>query len=275
MKIAILTNRGEPSRKGSIVEEIARFLNERQIDVERIFPEESAADVFRLSPRHDLYILKSSSEIALGFARVLHVAGASILNPYPAVAMMKDKIAATKVLQAAGVPIPEAYFAAEAGQLAPFLSAGALVVKPFWAGSKGRGVEVIRGVEELNKASTGEAIVFAQRYHEPDGLDHKIYCIGKQVFGVKRVWPARTYEEKLGEPFAVTPQMRELTLQSPCSAAPPSAWTCSASILFSAAAPLISSTSTVSPALRACRMRRDSWPSISIQKPKRVDRVNL
>ena len=220
MKIAILTTGTGPSRKGSVVDEIARLLSEKGIEVEAVWPEAAAADVFRLSPAHDLYVLKSSSEVALSYARVLHTAGARILNPYPAVALMKDKIAATKVMQAAGAPIPEAYFAAAAGQLAPFLDAGPLVVKPFWAGSKGRGVQIVRSVGELNGLATdegGEGIVFAQRYHEPDGRDHKIYCIGDQVFGVKRVWPAQTLEDKLGEPFAVTPQMREITLQ--CGAA--------------------------------------------------------
>ena len=227
MKIAIVTTGAGPSRKGSVVDEISLLLNEKGIDVEKVFPEASAVDVFRLSPAHALYVLKSSSEVALAYARVLHTAGAHILNPYPAVALMKDKIAATKVMQAAGVPIPEAYFAAAAGQLAPFLAAGPLVVKPFWAGSKGRGVQVVRSVDELSGLASGEGggeggengegIVFAQRYHEPDGLDHKIYCIGDQVFGVKRVWPARTLEDKLGEPFEVTPQMREITLQ--CGAA--------------------------------------------------------
>jgi ribosomal protein S6--L-glutamate ligase len=28
-----------------------------------------------------------------------------------------------------------------------------------------------------------------------------MYCIGERVCGVRRVWPARTFEEKLGESF--------------------------------------------------------------------------
>ncbi len=213
MNIALITTRGEPSRKGSIMQEVVEYLSEKNIGVETIYPEESPTEVFDIRPQHDLYILKSSSEIALCFAGALHEAGASILNPYTAVAMMKDKIITTKVLQAAGAPIPEAYFAAEALQLAPLLKSGALVIKPFWAGSKGRGVQVVREVDELNNISTTEALVFAQRYYEPDGRDQKIYCIGKQIFGVRRVWPALTYEDKLGEPFEVTPEMKEIALQ--------------------------------------------------------------
>lgn len=28
-----------------------------------------------------------------------------------------------------------------------------------------------------------------------------------------RVWPARTYEEKVGEPFTITPELRDLALR--------------------------------------------------------------
>jgi ribosomal protein S6--L-glutamate ligase len=213
MNIALITTRGEPSRKGSIMQEVVAYLAEKSIPVETIYPEESPVEVFDIRPRYDLYILKSGTEMALSFTSALHEAGAAILNPYPAVAKMKDKIVTTKVLQAAGAPIPEAYFAAQATQLAPLLSAGALVIKPFWAGSKGRGVQVVREIAELNNISTSEGLIFAQRYYEPDGRDQKIYCIGKQLFGVRRVWPARTLEDKLGEPFEVTPQMKEIALQ--------------------------------------------------------------
>ena len=217
MKIAIISTRGEPSRKGSVVEEVIQLLADKGVDVDLIYPEETPVEVLALHPQHDLYVLKSSTEVALSYARALHAGGAAILNPYPAVAAMKDKIMATKVLQHGKVPIPDAYFAAEAGQLAPFLDAGPLVVKPFWAGSKGRGVQVVRQVDELANLPAADGMVFAQRYHEPDGRDHKLYCIGEQIFGVMRVWPARTYEEKLGEPFAVSEQMQELTRQ--CGAA--------------------------------------------------------
>jgi ribosomal protein S6--L-glutamate ligase len=92
------------------------------------------------------------------------------------------------------------------------LEAGPLVVKPY-RGSQGRDVFVIREPSELTRLRVDGGLVFAQRYHEPEGRDRKVYCIGDQVFGVKRPWPARTYEDKLGEPFTVSPQLRELALR--------------------------------------------------------------
>jgi ribosomal protein S6--L-glutamate ligase len=126
--------------------------------------------------------------------------------------MIRDKIAVTRVLQAAGVPTPDTYVTAHPNQLAPLLDHGPLVLKPY-RGSQGRGIQVIWDADELDNIPTNRGPIFAQRYHKPDGVDHKIYCIGDQVFGVKRVWPARTYEEKVGKPFTITPELYGIALR--------------------------------------------------------------
>jgi ribosomal protein S6--L-glutamate ligase len=68
--------------------------------------------------------------------------------------------------------------------------------------------------DELDDVSANRGPVFAQRYHEPQGRDRKIYVIGGQVFGVKRVWPVRSFEDKLGEPFTITPELRAIALRA-------------------------------------------------------------
>ncbi|HET8676808.1 MAG TPA: hypothetical protein VFO63_13515 [Blastocatellia bacterium] len=213
MKIAVITTGEKPSGKTSVMQQAASMLSEQGDVVETVDPEERLIDLASIKVEYDLYIIKSSSQSAISLAGLLHQAGANLLNPYPAVATMKDKILATKILQAAGVPLPETFMAARPAQLAELLNAGPLVVKPYWGGSKGRGVRVVEKAYELDDAEDFQGLVFAQRYHKPDGRDHKIYCIGGQIFGVMRVWPARTYEEKLGEGFAVSPEMREITLR--------------------------------------------------------------
>jgi ribosomal protein S6--L-glutamate ligase len=120
-------------------------------------------------------------------------------------------------LQAAGVPVPQTYFAASATQLTDLLKDGALVVKPFWAASQGRGVQVIKTAEQLDEVTSDEGLIFAQRYHQPDGRDLKLYVIGQKVFGVRRIWPPKTLEDKLGEPFDVPAEMQKIALQ--CGAA--------------------------------------------------------
>jgi ribosomal protein S6--L-glutamate ligase len=208
MRIAVISTGG--SGKGSVMREVVESLSARGATVELIDAEDTAIELTALRPTHDLYVLKSSAEPALCLAAALDAAGARILNPYKSVAAMKDKVVTAKILEAAGVPAPESFIASEPSKLAPFLEGGPLVVKPYWAGSKGRGVRVVRDAKELDEVSADEGVVFAQRYYEPDGRDHKVYCIGEEALGVIRVWPARTYEDKIGQPFAVSDEIRDI-----------------------------------------------------------------
>jgi ribosomal protein S6--L-glutamate ligase len=210
MKIAIVSARSESSGGGSVMREAIDLLEEKGAAVDVVSPEEGPINLGSLRPEHDLYILKSGTETALSLIGSLHAAGAATLNPYPIVVEMKNKVIATKVLHAAGVPLPDTFVAAEATQLTPILGEGPLVVKPHWGGSKGRGVQIVKDADELKNIPSSAGMIFAQRFHEPDGRDLKIYCIGGKVFGVLRVWPARTYEDKLGEPFEVSQEMREI-----------------------------------------------------------------
>jgi ribosomal protein S6--L-glutamate ligase len=208
-----MTKREKAHKSGSVMQEAIGLLEARGLTVELIYPEDTFVDVAQINHDCDLYLLKSGTETALSFAGALHAAGAKILNPYPTVVAMRDKIISTKMLQVAGLPLPETYFAAQASQLVDLLKDGPLVVKPFWAASQGRGVQVIEKAEELGKVASDEGLVFAQRYRKPDGRDLKLYVIGEDVFGVRRPWPPKTLEDKLGEPFDVTAEMKEIALR--------------------------------------------------------------
>ena len=212
MKIGVITKREKAHKAGSVMQEAAELLRTRGVAVEDIYPEDSSFDVARVEADCDLYLLKSGTETALGLAGVLHAAGAKIINPYPTVVAMRDKIVSTKMLQSAGVPLPETWFASKPEQLTRLLEEGPIVVKPFWAASQGRGVQIVKTEDELSTVITEDGVVFAQRYYQPDGRDHKLYVIGDRVFGVRRVWPPKTLEDKLGEPFDVPDEMREVAL---------------------------------------------------------------
>lgn len=212
MKIGIIMLRHPPTRISPVMPEVVRLLSDWGALVEMIYPEEQLTELGEVRVAHDLYILKSGTEMALSLAGALHAAGAPLLNPYPTAAMMRDKIVATRILQAANVPIPDTYVTAHPNQLAPLLDDGPLVLKPY-RGSEGKGVHVVWDADELDDVRTNAGPVFAQRYHKPEGRDHKIYCVGEQIFGVRRIWPAKTYEEKLGEPFTITPELHEIALR--------------------------------------------------------------
>jgi ribosomal protein S6--L-glutamate ligase len=213
MKIGVITKREKATKTGSVMQEAIGLLTDRGVTVEQIYPDNQPINVAEVKNDCDLYLLKSGTETALSFAGVLHAAGAKILNPYPTVVAMRDKIISTRLLLDAGVSLPETFFTAHAGLLADALKADPLVVKPFWAASQGRGVQIIHSDDELEGVTSDEGLVFAQRYHKPDGRDYKLYVIGEQVFGVRRVWPPKTLEDKLGEPFEVDGEMKEIALR--------------------------------------------------------------
>ncbi|MFN0083942.1 MAG: RimK family alpha-L-glutamate ligase [Blastocatellia bacterium] len=213
MKIGIITKREKATKSGSVMQEAAGILQSRGCECGMIYPEDGRIEIAAVRADCDLYLLKSGTEAALSLAGVLDSMGARILNPYPTVIAMRDKVVSTRKLLSAEVPLPETWFAAKPGDLADLLADGPIVVKPFWAASQGRGVRVIREARELASLDPVEDLLFAQRYNPPDGRDHKLYVIGEQVFGVRRVWPPKTLEDKLGEPFEVPGEMREIALR--------------------------------------------------------------
>jgi ribosomal protein S6--L-glutamate ligase len=210
MKIGMIMVRHPAERISPILPEIMRLLTEWGATVDTIYPEERLIDLATVRVEHDLYILKAKTDVALSFAGALHAVGARIFNPYPVTAIMRDKIITSRILQAAGVPTPDTYVAAHLQHLRPLLAAGPLVVKPY-RGSQGQGVHVVHTVAQLDTIAHEHGPIFAQRYHSPQGRDRKIYCIGDQIFGVERVWPPRTYQDKLGRPFTVSAEERDIT----------------------------------------------------------------
>jgi len=128
---------------------------------------------------------------------------------------IRDKVIAARILGAAGAPMPATYVVSQPDLLTPLLNVGPLVVKPY-DGTCGLGVRVVRNEAELfaePRAAHKPPPILAQRYHPPEGRDLKIYVIGERLFGVRKVFPARTEAEKYGEPFTPTAEQREITLR--------------------------------------------------------------
>src|SRR5436309_2425054 len=172
-------------------------------------------DLSTVRVEHDLYVLKQISGISMSLAGALHAQGAAIVNPYPVTVAIRDKVVAARILGAAGAPMPATYVVSQPDLLTPLLNVGPLVVKPY-DGTCGLGVRVVRNEAELfaePRAAHKPPPLLAQRYHPPEGRDLKIYVIGERLFGVRRVFPARTEAEKYGEPFTPSAEQTDIALR--------------------------------------------------------------
>ena len=212
MRIGILMMEHSKTRQQSVMPDVVQILTDWGVAVDLIYPEQELIEVANIRIDHDLYVLKASSNLAMSMAGALHAIGAAVLNPYPVAAMLRDKIVTERILRTAGVPTPDTFVADRAEHLAPLLAAGPMIIKPY-RGSRGRGVRVVWDADELDELSSVDGPLFAQRYQKPEGPDRKIYCIGEQVFGVERVWPPLSYTDKVGRPFTITPELRDIALR--------------------------------------------------------------
>jgi ribosomal protein S6--L-glutamate ligase len=205
LRIGFLTRSFSP-QSTSYVPLIMQALVDARAVVDVIHPVAGVTDLSTVRVEHDLYVLKQISGLAVSLAGALHAQGAAIVNPYPVTVALYDKIVMYRTLEAAGVRTPATYVTSHPEQLAPLLEAGPLIVKPY-RGTCGHGIRVIRSVAELADVPHGKDPVFAQRYHQPQGRDRKMYVIGDRIFGVKKVFPRRAEAEKHGEPFTPTPEL--------------------------------------------------------------------
>ena len=184
-----------------------RLLADRGVEVEVVHPLDRVVHLHEIRVEHDLYVLKSTSPLALSIAGALHAQGAAIVNPYPATVALHDRAITSRILETAGVPTPAACVAKHAERVASLLDGGALVVKPHQGSG---GVRLVRSVAELAAYPPGKEPVFAQRYRPASGRDRKLYSIGNRLFGVLKVFPPRSEAEKHGEPFTPGPELCEI-----------------------------------------------------------------
>jgi len=215
MKIAIIFGGSSPEaqRKNPVTVGMIDELRSRGVDLDLIEPSMMNFELSEVQNRHDLYVLKSiANPMALSYGAALNAIGAATFNPFPVVQRIRNKIATLRLLSEHGVPIPATYVSSDAESLVPLLKDGPLVVKPYM-GSRGIGVRRVTTRAELMRDIDPPPIL-AQRYHpSDDGLDHKISVIGDNVFGRTRIFPIRDYSDKIGTPFEVDDETREIAVR--------------------------------------------------------------
>ena len=213
MRLYFLLVRRVPPVPSPLLVEVADRLRARGHEVESGTPEEMLVDADRLASSHDLYLLKSHTELALSLAACLDAQGARLLNPYPACAAAQDKVLAVRRLRAAGVPVPRTFVTADLVPLRRLLEERApLLVKPV-RGHRGAGVHVLHGPADLEDLPELTGPVVVQDLIDGPGEDLKVYVVGDRVWAVRKPFSASSFSVP-GRPVPVAPEIEELALRA-------------------------------------------------------------
>jgi ribosomal protein S6--L-glutamate ligase len=208
MRLYFLLVRRVPPVPSPVLVEVFDRLCDRGFLVDGGIAEELVGRADTLRPEHDLYVLKSHTELSLSLAGALHAQGARLLNPYPSCAAAQNKIIAVRRLRAAGVPVPRTWVTGEIPLLRRIVRETPLVIKPY-LGHRGVGVHVARRPDDLDRIPVPEGAFVAQEYVEGDGEDVKLYVVGDEVSCVRKPFSPDSFTVP-GRPSAVTPELEEI-----------------------------------------------------------------
>lgn len=202
-----------PPVPSPVLVEVSERLQQRGFVVTAGIPEEELTRVDEPGDDHDLFILKSHTELALSLAGALHGEGMRLLNPYQSCTATQDKVVTCRRLQAAGVPVPPTWVTADPALVHALLERGPLVVKPV-RGHRGAGVVVVRRPEDLAAVArpAPDAPVVVQDHVPGPGEDLKVYVVGQEVHAVRKPFAADSFTRP-GRPVPVTEAVRSIALR--------------------------------------------------------------
>ncbi len=210
MRLFLLLDRRPHGTLSPLLAEVIDLLADRGIEVRAGVAERMLVRPDMLEPAHDLYLLKSYTDLALSLAAILHDQGARILNPYPACAMLRDKVVTSRRLRAAGIPAPSCWVTGDLSVLRTETQTRPLVVKPV-RGLHGAGVRIVRGAADVAALSPAVGPLLVQEY-VPGDEDLKVYVVGERVFAVRKQFSPTSFSAP-GRACAVEPAIREVALR--------------------------------------------------------------
>jgi ribosomal protein S6--L-glutamate ligase len=211
MRLYFLLVRRVPPVQSPVLADAFERLERRGFRVEAGIVEELVDRVDTLEPEHDLYVLKSHTELSLSIAGALHARGARLLNPYESCAAAQNKIIATRRLSAAGVPVPRCWVTGDFELLHGIADQIPLIVKPY-LGHRGIGIHVVRTPAELARIPPPDGAVVVQEYVEGSSEDLKLYVVADQVFGVRKPFSPESFTVP-GRPCTVSAEVRAIALR--------------------------------------------------------------
>lgn len=211
MQLYFMLVRRVPPVPSPVLLEVCDLLTRRGFVVNSGIAEEMLVRSDRLTPAHDLYILKSHTELSLSLAGILHSQGAAMLNPYLSCIATQDKITASRRLYAAGVPTPSCWVTDDLSLLKPIVAEQPLLIKPY-RGHRGMGVHIVNSAAELAALPRLDVPVLIQEFIPGSGEDIKVYVVGEEVFAVSKPFSIDSFTRP-GRPYPVSPALRAIALR--------------------------------------------------------------
>jgi len=166
-----------------VVAEVFAILKRKGFRIEIGFAESLLLRPEALSVKHDLYILKSHTDLWLSLAGVLHFQGARLLNPYLACMATRNKIMTASRLRLAGVPIPRSWVTGDLKLLLALAAERQLILKPY-DGRRGNGVRIVNEPRELASVRPPQRPVLVQEF-VAGGDELKVYVVRDEVFAMR------------------------------------------------------------------------------------------
>lgn len=197
-----------PPVPSPVLLEVFDILRRRGFQVESGIAEEMVVRPDRLAVAHDLYILKSHTELSLSLAGILHAQGARLLNPYLSCLRTQNKIVTAHLLRAAGLPTPRSWVTGDLSLLRPVVQENPLILKPY-LGHRGAGIRIVRHPDELANLPPPQSPMLIQDHIEGGGEDLKVYVVGEEVFAVRKPFSPMSFTQP-GRPCPVSTELCDL-----------------------------------------------------------------
>lgn len=194
MRLCFLLVRRIPPVPSPVLLEVEGRLRAAGFLVDEVIAEEVVQQPGKIRVEHDVYVVKSHTELTLSLAGVLDAQGARMVNPYRNCQITQDKIQVTARLRAAGVPVPDSWVTGKLELLSPLLMRHPLILKPY-RGHRGAGVVVVRDPAVLAAMQPAETPMLAQEFVDGSGDDLKLYVVGRAVFAVRKPFSPTSFTQ--------------------------------------------------------------------------------
>ncbi|QDO88594.1 hypothetical protein FNH13_09815 [Ornithinimicrobium ciconiae] len=200
---------GKPPKPSTIFPEVIERLGTAGVDASVHLPHDDRVDQTALDAAR-LVVHRGLNSAGLDLVRELHLSGTVLVNSYPGVLQLSDRVAMMRALQ--GLPVPPTRIVSTWPEVAAAAGERRCVVKS--ASGPGRGASIVVGTAQELQIDRGLPPPYlVQDYVVAGEVDHKLYVIGDEVRGLLKPSPLAVGHTTEGAAFTPAPELIDLARQ--------------------------------------------------------------